>query len=118
MKQLKKDIQAVSKSLKALAQKTEKMMKRVSELEKAQAKAKPRKAAKKPAAGKAAAKKAAKATATDKVINIITKAKEGAGVAALAKQTGIEDKKIRNIIFRALKQDKIKRAGRGVYVGV
>lgn len=57
MKQLKKDIQAVSKSLKALAQKTEKMMKRVSELEKVQAKAKPRKAAKKPAAGKAAAKK-------------------------------------------------------------
>jgi hypothetical protein len=33
------------------------------------------------------------------------------------KKTGFEEKKVRNIVTRAFSQKKIKRAGRGVYVG-
>jgi hypothetical protein len=33
------------------------------------------------------------------------------------KKTGLADKTVRNILFRAGKQRKIKRAGRGLYVG-
>jgi len=32
------------------------------------------------------------------------------------KKTGFDDKKVRNILFRGLKQGKIKKAGRGIYV--
>ena len=41
----------------------------------------------------------------------------GLWLDTLIKKTGFEDKKIRNILFRASKQGKIKRAGRGMYVG-
>jgi len=34
------------------------------------------------------------------------------------KKTGFDEKKVRNIIFRTLKQGKIKKADRGIYVGV
>ena len=118
MKQLKKDLQSVSKELKALANKMKKIMNAVDRLEKTQAKAKAKaKPGRKAPARKPAAKKAAAQTATDQVVDIIKASKEGADVPALAKETGMPDKKIRNIIFRAAKQGKIKRAGRGVYVG-
>ena len=134
MKKLKKDLQAVTKELKALTRKTEAMGKKVAKLEKGQAKAKvkanPKKAAAKkaPARKKAAAKaetpkkaparkKAAAPTATDQVVNIIRKSKKGVDVPALMKKSGLAEKTIRNILFRAGKQGKIKRADRGVYVG-
>ena len=117
MKQLKKDLQAVSKKLKALAKKTEGIMKAVDKLEKAQvkteAKAKPGKNA---SANKPAAKKATAQTATDQVVSVIKKSKEGVDVPTLMKKTGLADKQIRNIVFKAFKEGKIKRAGRGVYV--
>ena len=162
MKQLKKDLQAVSKEFKALTKKTEKLTEKlkktaVAELERAQAaiklktpaqhaadalkaltkqteklikavekfekdkaakkakaKAKP---ARKAAAKKAPAKKKAAAlTATDQVVNIIKRSKKGVDVPTLVKKTGFEDKKIRNIVFKASKAGEIKRAGRGVYV--
>jgi predicted transcriptional regulator of viral defense system len=34
------------------------------------------------------------------------------------KKTGFNDKKISNIIHRAYKQGRLKRVGKGVYVGV
>ena len=121
MKKLKKDFQAVSKELKALAKKTEGIMKAVAKLEKAQAaaKAKPKakaKTAKKAPAKKPAAKKATAHTATDQVVNIIKRSKEGVDVPTLMKKTGLADKQIRNIVFKASKEAKIKRAGRGIYV--
>ena len=119
MKQLKKDLQAVSKGLKGLAVKTEKLMKRVEGLEKAQANPK-KGAAKKPVGKKAAVKNHAKegksVTATDKVVAIIQKAKEGIDVSTLISSSGLEDKQIRNILNRALNLGKIKRASRGVYI--
>jgi len=124
MKNLKKDVQAVTRELKALTRKTEAMAKKVTKLEKAQAAAKRKPKAKAKTAKKApsrkkpvAKKKAARLTATDQVVNIIKRSKKGADVPTLMKKTGLADKTIRNILFRAGKMGKIKRAGRGVYVG-
>ena len=120
MKNLKKDLQAVTKQLKALTRKTEAMAKMVAKLEKAQAvaKAKTKTARKAPAEKKPVAKKkAAKLTATDQVVNIIKRSKKGVDAPMLMKKTRLPDKTVRNILFRAGKQGKIKRAGRGVYVG-
>ena len=118
MKKLKKDLQAVSKSLNALAKKTETLLKKVGKLEKTQAvkKRKPKTKAK-PAKKAPPKSKAAEMTATDHVVKIVKRAKRGVDAPTLIKKTGFEDKKIRNILFRASKQGKIKRAGRGMYVG-
>jgi septal ring factor EnvC (AmiA/AmiB activator) len=120
MKKLKKDLQAVSKELKALARKTEQLAKKVDRPEKAQApkkrkvKAKARKRA--PARKATARKKSPGLTATDRVLRIIKRSRKGVDAPTLIKETGFEDKKIRNILFRASKQKKLKRAGRGIYV--
>jgi len=133
MTNLKNDVQAVTKGLKALTRKTEAMVKKVDKLEKAQAakkrKAKAKVTKKAPARKKVAAKKktvakkkapakkrAAKLTATDQVVNIIKRSKKGVDAPTLMKKTGLADKTIRNILFRASKQRKIKRSGWGVYV--
>ncbi len=57
----------------------------------------------------------AKMTATDKVLSVIKRSSKGVGIARLKARTGLEDKKIRNIVFRLSKQGTIKRVGRGVY---
>lgn len=123
MKKLKKDLRAVSKSLKGLSRKTETLLKKVDKLEKAQAtkkrkpKTKARPAKKAPAKRKVARRKAPQITATDHVVKIIKRSKRGVDAPTLIKKTGFQDKKIRNILFRASKQGKIKKAGRGLYVG-
>ena len=129
MAELKKDLQAVNKGLKALVRKTESLAKKVDKLEKAQAAAKrktkakakttKKTTAKKKVAAKkkpVAKKKATSLTATDKIVNIIKRTKKGVDVPTLMKKTGLADKTVRNILFRSSKQGKIKRSGRGVYV--
>ena len=129
MSELKKDLQAVNKGLKALVKKMETMAKKVDKLEKAQAvtkrktKAKAKTSKKVPAKKRVAAKKkpvakkkAGTVTATDKIVNIIKRSKKGVDVPTLMKKTGLADKTVRNILFRSSKQGKIKRSGRGVYV--
>ncbi len=117
---LKSPAQHAAEALKVLTKHTGKLIKTVEKFEKDKAakKAKPKaKPARKAAAKKAPAKKKAAAlTATDQVINIIKRSKNGVDVPTLVKKTGFEDKKIRNIVFKASKQGKIKRAGRGIYV--
>ena len=119
MKNLKNEVQGVAKELKALTRKTEAMAKKVAKLEKSQAAAKRKPKAKAKTAKKkpVAKKKGAALTATDQVVNIIKRSKKGADAPTLMKKTGLADKTIRNILFRAGKLGKIKRAGRGVYVG-
>ena len=118
MKNLKKDLQAVSKELKALTNKMKRIMNAVDKFEKAQVKTETKpKPGKKAPAKKPAAKKATAQTATDQVVNIIKEQEEGVDVPTLMKKTGLADKQIRNIVFKASKEAKIKRAGRGVYVG-
>jgi len=139
MKSLKKDLGAVIKQLKALTKKAERITKAVVKLEKAKAavkkktKAKPKKKAaakkaprkkaaakkaprKKAAAKKAPRKKAAALTATDQVLKIIKRSKKGVDAPSLIKKTGFEERSVRNILYRAFKQKKIKRTGRGSYV--
>ena len=128
MKKLKQDLKAVNKELKVLAKKTESLMKAVDRIEKAQAakpkKASPKKAIKPKTVKKVAAqktparKKTSKLTDTDKFLNIIKRSKKGVTPQTLIKKTGFDDKKIRNMIFRAIKMGKIKSVSRGIYVGV
>jgi len=118
MKNLKKEVQSVAKELKALTKKTEGIMNAVVKLEKAQVKTKAKaKPGKKPRAKKPAAKKAAAQTATAQVVNIIKRSKKGVDVPILMKKTGLGERTVRNIVFKASKEGKIKRAGRGIYVG-
>ena len=79
----------------------------------------PKKKAVKKAPKKAPAKKtSAKLTAADQVIEIINQSKDGVDAATLVKKTGFNAKKVRNILHRTFKKGKIKRSGKGVYVGV
>ena len=119
----KKDLMALKKDITTIGNKLEKLLKafekdvkaKVTKPSKAKAvKAKPAKKAPKVPAKK----KAVKVTATDQVLNIINKSKKGASTATLMKKTGFDDKKLRNIIFRAYREGKIQRAGRGLYSGV
>jgi hypothetical protein len=74
--------------------------------------------AKKAAAPKAVAKKkTTQLTATDKILQIVKRSKKGVDVPTLKEKSGFDDKKVRNIVFRAAKEGKIKKSGRGIYVG-
>jgi integration host factor subunit beta len=123
---LKSPAQHAAAALKTLRKQTDKLIKAVDKFEKEKAarrkkaRAKPvRKVrAKKAAVKKPAAKKARAVTDTDRVLNIIKRSQKGVSVPTLVKKTGFDDKKVRNIINRTLKLGKIKRVGRGVYVGV
>ena len=65
-----------------------------------------------------AKKKAVKVTATDQVLKIINRSKKGVNTATLMKKTGFNQKKVTNILQRTFKAGKIKRADKGIYVGV
>jgi uncharacterized Zn finger protein len=73
--------------------------------------------AKVPAKKSAAKRKTAATTDTAKILDIIKRSKKGLDVAALQQKTGYNEKKIRNMIYKAHKEGKIRRAGRGIYVG-
>jgi len=55
------------------------------------------------------------ATASNLVLDIIRRYPEGVGYPEIKRQTGYEEKKLRNILFRLHKLGKIKRVSRGVY---
>ena len=120
---IKKELAALQKDITAIGKKLEKLIKAFEKSEKA----KPTKASKpksvkaKPAkkAPKAPAKKkAVKITATDQVLKIINRSKKGVDTATLMKKTGFNQKKVTNILQRSFKAGKIKRADKGIYVGV
>ncbi len=52
----------------------------------------------------------------DTVVGIIRRSRKGVTVVTIREKTGFEDKQIRNIIYKAKKQDRIKNASRGVYL--
>ena len=126
---LKKDLHALRKDFKALEKKMEKLLQAAEKSGKTKKVTKPK--AVKPKAAKAkavktkavkkvkvtAAKKASQTTATDQILKIIKRSKKGVDVPTLKKKTGFDDKKVRNIVFRASKEGRIKKSGRGVYVG-
>ena len=51
------------------------------------------------------------------ILNIIKRSRKGIDVATLKQKTGFDEKKIRNVIYKAFKEGIIERAGRGIYVG-
>ena len=55
-------------------------------------------------------------TASDQVLDIIRRHKEGAGFADIQNRSGFDEKKLRNIIFRLNKLKKITRKTRGRYI--
>ena len=56
-----------------------------------------------------------KKSGTQTVLEVIKKSKKGIGTGTLIKKTGFDGKKFHNIIFKAQKEGKIERVGRGVY---
>jgi hypothetical protein len=123
MKELKREFKSVLKSLKALSQKTEKMIKTLDKLEKGQMpkktkeKAKPKaKAMKKAPVRESAASKKTKLTAADTILGVIKRSRKGVDTAALTKKTGLEGRKIWDITYRLKKQGKIKKDRKGLYV--
>jgi hypothetical protein len=120
---IKKELTALQKDITAIGKKLEKLIKAVEKNEKAKVtKASKAKAVKAKSAKKApkvpAKKKAVKATATDQVLKIINRLKKGVDTATLMKKTGFDEKKVANILYRSFKAGKIKRADKGIYVGV
>jgi len=55
-------------------------------------------------------------TATETVLEVIRRARDGIGVADIRQKTGYAVKKIHNIIYRLDKAGRITRLRRGVYV--
>ena len=120
----KKDLQTLNKDIQALGKTIDKLITAAEKSEKPKSAkkttAKPVKAktTKKAPAVKAPAKKTtAKLTATDQVLGIINGSNNGVNTATLMKKTGFDQRKIWSIINRASKAGKIKRAGRGIYIG-
>jgi predicted helicase len=122
---LKKDLQAVKRDIKALEKKMEKLLNAYETPQKPKTAKKVKKKTVKVKTKRAAAvkkavlpkKTAKKTTSTDQILKIIRRSRKGVDVPALKAKTGFEDKKVRNIIFRASKEGKIKKVGRGIYVG-
>ena len=121
---LKRDLQAVSRDIKALEKKLAKLIKAYEKPQrpKAAKKVKRKKVKAKPKRRAVAKKtvrrkKAPQITATEQILRIIKRSRKGVDVPTLKTKTGFQDKKVRNIIFRASKEGKIKKVGRGIYVG-
>ena len=111
MKQLKKDLQAVSKSLKQLTLRTEKIAKKLDKLEKPKVVKKPKAKAK-----PKVTKKPVTVSAAATVLAIIKRSRKGVDVATLRNKTGFESRKISGIVQRFKREGKIKNSGKGIYV--
>jgi len=111
MKQLKKDLQAVSKSLKQLTLTTERIAKKLDKLEKPKPVKKPKAKAK-----PKVTKKPVKVSAAATVLAVIKRSRKGVNVATLKNKTGFESRKISDIVQRFKREGKIKNSGKGIYV--
>lgn len=65
---------------------------------------------------KALSRKATEQSATAVVLKVIRRHKKGIDCPKLKAITGFDDKKIRNILYLAIKSGTIKRRSRGVYI--
>jgi uncharacterized Zn finger protein len=72
---------------------------------------------KRPAKHNTAKKKSSTTTDTNHVLNIVRRSKKGVDVPTLKKKTGLNEKKIRQIVHSAFKKGIIRQAGRGIYMG-
>ena len=111
---LKRDLQAVKKDIVALQKKMEKLLKAyekpgtpkaAKKPKRKDVKAKPKRAVK--ARKTTLRKKTPAMTATEQVLRIIGRSRKGVDVPMLKTKTGFDDKKVRNIVFRASKEGKM-----------
>ena len=119
MKQLKKDLQMVSKSLQQLMLRTEKIAKKLEKLEKPKPVKKSKAKVKTKVKAKAkpkVTKKPVKVSAAATVLAVIKRSRKGVDVATLRKKTGFESRKISGIVQRFKREGKIKNSGKGIYV--
>ena len=127
MKQLKRDLKAISKSLKQLTLRTEKIVKALEKLDKDHVKpksvkkaVKPKKTAKKPAVKKTVKKptknKTPKSTVVGAVMGVIRASKKGVSVVQIMEQTGLKKGQIWPTISRAKRQGTVKIVKKGIYV--
>lgn len=103
MKNLKKDVQALSKSLEEVSKRTERLIIKLEKLEKSPARPKARRTS-------------AKGTASDAILAIIKRSRKGVDSVTLQKKTGFDNQKIRNNIYQLSNRGVIKRVSRGVYI--
>lgn len=129
MKQLKKDLQAISTILKQLTKKTETIAKNLGNLEKAKpakrakavqkVKAKTTRKAKPEVRAKVqtkVVKKTQKVSASGTVLTLVRTSRKGIDVATLREKSGLEGRKINDIVHRLKREGKIKATGRGIYL--
>jgi hypothetical protein len=121
---LKRDLQAVKKDIVALQKKMEKLLNAYGKPQKPKTAKKPKRKVVKAKTKRTVKarkttlrKKAPTITATEQILKIVRKSRKGVDVPMLKAKTGFDDKKVRNIVFRASKEGKIKKVGRGTYVG-
>ena len=60
-------------------------------------------------------KKAAKGTQADTVVGLVSGSEGGITTSALKEKTGLTERQIWSIVYRAQKQGKIKKTKRGMY---
>ena len=123
MTPLRKNLQTIENGLEALLQRTREMKEMLDAIESVLTTERPKKkvearakSTKRKSVGKTAKKKSAKVTATQAVINVISKSKEGATSSQIKKETGLNERQIWGIINRMKKQGKIRSEKRGLYV--
>jgi predicted Rossmann fold nucleotide-binding protein DprA/Smf involved in DNA uptake len=131
MKKVQTQLKTIAKTLAGLAEKIEKlnaMMGTAPPKKKAapaKKKAAPAKKKAAPAKKKAVAKKKApakkavivsKETVLDSVLAVISKSKDGADIASLKSQTGLESRQLSNALYKLTKKGLIKSKSRGVYI--
>jgi len=127
VKEIQTLLKIMSDGLKTLAHGVEALAERVDDVATSQgvgrpAKKKPvaaaskAKATKKPIKKPTTKRRVKSTTAADSVLDIIGKSKKGVGTAAIIEQTGYNQKKVANIIYRLKNQGKIKTVQKGIYV--
>ena len=67
------------------------------------------------AAGDTTIRRRSTVTASDRVLEVIKKFKQGVDFAGIQDRTGLGEKKLRNIIYRLNDIGRIKRIRRGIY---
>lgn len=70
----------------------------------------------KKAQAKSGKAKAAKETQMDAIVSLVSRAEGGITTSALKEKTGLAERQIWSIVYRAEKQGKIKKTKRGLYV--
>jgi predicted ArsR family transcriptional regulator len=129
MKQLKKELQAISKALGQLTKKTEQMTRRLERLEKRSKAKKPKSARRGPGrppkktVGRKSSRKTVTVrrkssgkTAIDALLKLINRSKKGVRIEELRKKTGIGENNLRVSLYRLKKRGEITNAGKGIYI--